>query len=339
MPVNAYRGGTPLPRPAMLDRPDPLNGGPWFVGVNVEDYLLDGNSICMVTARGFDGWPLAVQWWPASWWFVQWMPPNLADVRYYLLGNEVPANQVIHVKRGADRFYPVRGVGVVEENLGTLNRVAMESEYESSALSGGAVPSVAVIAPNADDDPGRRRPGEIGLDGEVRRSRNANRCSSPTDPRSCRCRGRRPTSQLNEARHQSLTDVANMFNIDGYWLGSPVAGMTYRTAGPQYQQILRTSLEPVLADFEAVWSQAWLPRGQTVHFDRNQLFRDDLADDRYRDGDTGGRRDHVGRAKPASYMDLPAAQGDPTAALGLTGPPQDTRRRDPARRDTAAPNS
>jgi hypothetical protein len=75
----------------------------------------------------------------------------------------------------------------------------------------------------------------------------------------------------------SLTDTANMFNLDSYWLGAPVAGMTYKTAGPQYQQILRTSLEPVLADLEDVWSYAWLPRGQNIRFDRNQLLRDDLA--------------------------------------------------------------
>jgi hypothetical protein len=68
-----------------------------------------------------------------------------------------------------------------------------------------------------------------------------------------------------------------MFNLDGYWLGAPVAGMTYRTAGPQYQQVLRTSLEPVLADFEDVWSDAWLPRGTTVRFRRSQLLREDLA--------------------------------------------------------------
>ena len=68
-------------------------------------------------------------------------------------------------------------------------------------------------------------------------------------------------TQLIEARQVSLLDVANMFNLDGYWLGAPVAGMTYRTAGPQYQQILRTSLEPVLSDFEDVWSFDWLPRG------------------------------------------------------------------------------
>ena len=68
-----------------------------------------------------------------------------------------------------------------------------------------------------------------------------------------------------------------MFNLDGYWLGAPVAGMTYRTAGPQYQQILRTSLEPVLSDFEAAWSDAWLPRGTGVRFQRAQLLREDLA--------------------------------------------------------------
>ena len=68
-----------------------------------------------------------------------------------------------------------------------------------------------------------------------------------------------------------------MFNLDGYWLGAPVAGMTYRTAGPQYMQVLRTSLEPVLCDFEDVWSQAWLPRGTSVRFRRSQLLRDDLA--------------------------------------------------------------
>jgi hypothetical protein len=75
----------------------------------------------------------------------------------------------------------------------------------------------------------------------------------------------------------SLIDTANLFNLDGYWLGAPVAGMTYKTATPQYQQVLRTSLEPVLADFEDVWSYAWLPRGQDVRFDRNQLLSDDLT--------------------------------------------------------------
>jgi hypothetical protein len=83
-------------------------------------------------------------------------------------------------------------------------------------------------------------------------------------------------SQLIEARKLSLVDVANIFNLDAYWLSAPGATLTYKTAAPQYQQILRTSLEPVLVDFESVWSAGWLPRGQIVRFDRKKLLRDDL---------------------------------------------------------------
>ena len=85
-------------------------------------------------------------------------------------------------------------------------------------------------------------------------------------------------TQLAEARRLTLIDVANIFNLDGYWLGAPVAGMTYRTAGPQYQQALRTSLEPVLADFEDVWSFALLVRGQAIRFQRLQSLHGGLSD-------------------------------------------------------------
>ena len=183
---------------------------------------------------------------------------------------------MIHVRRSADRYYPVRGVGVVEEHLASLDRVAMEEEYERNALADGAVPSVAVVTPSAT------------LTQEVADDAKANwtaKFSGPTREPVFLPNGTivqplawSPTdTQLAEARRMSLLDMANMFNLDGYWLGAPVAGMTYRTAGPQYQQILRTSLEPVLADFEAAWSAAWLPRGSVVRFQRSQLLREDLA--------------------------------------------------------------
>ena len=204
----------------------------------------------------------------------------------------------------------------------------MESEYESSALSGGAVPSVAVIAPQpmlTQDVADQAKTDWLAkFGGPVREpvflpngSQIVPLSWSPSD------------TQLTEARKQSLTDIANMFNVDGYWLGSPVAGMTYKTASPQYQQILRTSLEPVFADFEAVWSQAWLPRGQTVHFDRNQLLRDDLPTTATAMATLVGAG-IITAAEARAYMDLPTAQGDPTAALGLTGPPQDTGETPPA---------
>ena len=274
MPMDVYRGFSKLPTPRLLERPDPDRGGPWFVQVNVEDYLLNGNAVSYVTARGADGWPLSSSGCRLTG-FTSPGTRRTGRRRITISGPPLRFDDVIHVRRGADRFYPVRGVGVVEEHLSSLDRVAAEEEYERSSLSDGAVPSVAVIAPQANltqlqaDEAkalwvskleGAGREPVILPNGTVVQPL----AWSPTD------------TQLAEARRLSLLDVANMFNLDGYWLGAPVAGMTYRTAGPQYQQILRTSLEPVLADFEDVWSDAWLVRGQTLRFHRAQLLREDL---------------------------------------------------------------
>ena len=278
MPMDAYRGFSQLsPTPRICQQPDPDRGGAWFVQVSVEDYLLNGNAIAYVSAIGADGWPLAAVWLPASWVYVVWDSySDETDVRYTYLGTELDPSRVIHVRRGADRNDPVRGVGVVEEHLSSLDRIAMEEEYERGALANGAVPSMAVTVPQATIT--QEVADEAKADwltkfsGPVREpvflpngTTVVPLAWSPTD------------TQLAQARQASLLDIANMFNLDGYWLGAPVAGMTYRTAGPQYQQILRTSLEPVLSDFEDVWSSAWLPRGSGVRFRRSQLLRDDLA--------------------------------------------------------------
>jgi HK97 family phage portal protein len=277
MPIDAYRAGALLPRPAMLDRPDPDRGRPWFVHVSVEDYLLNGNAISYVTSRGADGWPTSVMWLPASWVYIMWDPRTVDECSYYFALNPMALNtaDVIHIRRGSDRMYPVRGVGVVEEYLSTLDRAAAEEEYERNTLTGAAVPSVAVITPQTSIT---QEVAEEAKERWVMKLGGATRepvilpngtqviplAWSPTD------------TQLIEARKLTLLDVANMFNVDGYWLGSPVSGMTYRTAAPQYQQILKTSLEPVLADFEAEWSYNWLPRGQVINFDRNKLLAEDL---------------------------------------------------------------
>jgi HK97 family phage portal protein len=277
MPMDAYRSGQPLPRPPFLDSPDPRLVWPRsrYVMASVEDYLLSGNTISLVTARGADGYPLSVMYLPINWVYVSWTPGEVPDVQYYYYGQQLNYDDVIHVARGVDRWYPVRGVGVVEEFVSSLDRAAMEEDYERSALSGGAVPSVAIITPQAtltqdvaDEAKGNWLAKFGGPTREPAILPNGTQVIplawSPTD------------TQMVEARKMTLTDIANMFNLDSYWLGAAVQGMTYKTAAPQYQQILRTSIEPVLADFEQVWSQAWLPRGQLVRFDRSKLLAEDL---------------------------------------------------------------
>jgi HK97 family phage portal protein len=277
MPMDAYRSGVPLPRPALLDSPDPrlVWNRSRFLQCSVEDYMLNGNTVSYITKRGADGYPLSVMYLPIQWVYISWVQNDPVNVIYTYLGQVLDTDNIVHIARGVDRWYPVRGVGVVEEYLSTLDRAAMEESYESSALSAGAVPSVAIITPNAT------------LTQDVADEAKANwldKFGGPTREPAILPNGTQVVplawspsdTQMIEARKMTLTDVANMFNLDSYWLGAAVQGMTYKTAAPQYQQILRTSIEPVIVDFEQVWSQAWLPRGQVIRFDRSKLLAEDL---------------------------------------------------------------
>lgn len=277
-PMDSYKGITPQPRPALLDQPDPAQpGSAWFVGCQVEDYLYNGNAVHYVTARDpGTGWPTAATWIPAAWVTIACPPRRYDQPTYMVDGTELPRANVVHVKRSADRWCPARGVGVVEQHVATLDRVAMQEQYERNNLSEGAVPSAAVITPN-------QRLGQKAAD--TAKIEWLEKFLGP---------GRKPAilpagtqviplgwspadSQLDEARKLALVDVANLFNLDPYWLGGPTSSLTYRSPGPMYTHLLRISLGPVITDIEQTWSAAWLPRGRRVVFDRDVLQRDDMA--------------------------------------------------------------
>jgi len=311
MPMDDYRGTVPLPRPRLLDQPDPSMARSWFVGVQVEDYLLNGNALHYITARDVTGWPAAVTWLPAAWVTVTWSRDDPVK-RYLIDGEEIDARNVVHVQRGADPWCPVRGVGVVEQHLRSLDRIASEEEYERENLRSSGVPSVAVITPNP----------KLG-DKEATAAKTAwlEKFAGPKREPAILPGGTQviplgwspDDAQMSDARRLSLLDVANMFNLDGYYLGAPAASLTYQSPGPNYTALLRMSLEPVLSDVEGTWSMAWLPAGRTVRFDRTVLTRDDLATtiDTLATATAAGLMS-VDEAR--LYLGLPALPGGPTIA-------------------------
>lgn len=267
------------PRPPLLALPDVnLRARSTFVRVHVEDYLLHGNAVHLATMRHGHGSVRGVRWFPAHMWHVT-DPSSTEDggIDYYLNGRKVPRQDVVHVQRGAAEGAPWRGVGVVEEHLKTLNRAGLEEAAESKNLTGGGVPSVAVIAPQPTLSPEEAEDAkdawEEKFQGPGRRPAVLPNGSqvvplgwSPVD------------AQMIEARKLSLVDVANACNLDPYWLGGPSSSHTYKSPGPMFLTLLRTSLEPVMADLELVWSLSWLlPQDRSVRFDRLQLTRDDFA--------------------------------------------------------------
>lgn len=275
MPMDDYRGIDPLPRPRLLEQPDPDQSRAWFVGLSWEDYLLNGNAVQFVTSRNSEGLPATTAWLPASW---VWVGPDPDDNRqpsYWVSGVQLPREQVIHVKRGSDRTNPFRGVGVVEQHLEALGTVRDQMAYEREVLQGAAVPSVAIITPNPElstDEADEaktmwlekyagpvRKPAVLPAGTSV-----VPLAWSPAD------------SELIEARKLSLIDQANILNLDGYWLGAESGSHTYKSPGPMYLNLLRQTVGPIAEVFEDVWSAAWLPRGRRVRFDRKPVLADDL---------------------------------------------------------------
>lgn len=272
--MNDMRGETVLPRPSLLDQPDPNMARSLFVTVQIEDYLLNGNALCLITDRDATGWPSAVAWLPASWVSIGVTGlPYPDDVAYWAAGVPLNRRDIIHVRRGADRWCPHRGVGVVEGHLSTLDRVANEERYEADNMATGAVPSVAIITPNA-----RLSTEEAGTakTGWLEKFTRREPAILPSGTQVIPLAWSPADAELTAARTLSLLDIANIFNLDGYWVGAPAGSMTYRSPGQMYTALLRVSLEPVLAGFEDTWSAAWLPRGRRVRFDRLALVRDDI---------------------------------------------------------------
>jgi len=276
--LDQYRGPIPTPRPRMLQLPDPNLGSRALFGrVHVEDYLVHGNALHLVTARDKEtGWPSAVRWFPASEWGID-VSHGRGFPDYYLNGRKVGRREdVVHVRWGAAPGQPERGWGIVERYLNTLNRAGLEEAAESQALSHGSVPSVAVIAPQRNltetelDDAAEAW--EEKFSGPGRRA-GIFPAGTTVTPLSFSPQAQEATL----ARQMTLVDMANLLNLDPYWVGGQSSSHTYKSPGPMFLVMQRTSLEPVMSDLEQVWGQAWTPPGLELRFDRNQLTRDDFA--------------------------------------------------------------
>ncbi len=275
MPMDAMRGDVVLPRPRLLAQPDPRPGRDraWFVGQQLDDYLVHGNALHYVTAYTPSNWPAAVMHLPAC--EMQLVVDPHGSEYYYWRGRELDMSRVVHVRRGADPLNPERGWGVLEQYMRTLARIDKQGRYEESVMDSAAVPSAAVETTNA-------KPSQEEMDAAA--DRWAEKFAGPQ---------RKPVflpagwtvkplswspadSQLVEARQLSLVDAANILNLDSFWVGGSVAsGLTYRSPGPMWLNLLRQTFAPILTSFELVWSQAWLPQDRMLRFEREAILAED----------------------------------------------------------------
>lgn len=327
--LQLVRGSDVLPAPRMLDRPDPDEARVTFVGSHVEDWWLNGNAASLVTARfaggPVAGYPAAARWYPSWRWTVQ--DDGRGQPLYRLDGRDVPREDVVHVKRGQDPRFPLRGMGVVEQHLRTLNRAGLEEAAESASLTDRGTPNVAVITPMTDPD-------EADLDAAADKwvekfgGTRPKPAMLPAGTQVVPLSWNPQEGQMIEARKMSVNDVANIFGLDGYWLGAEASSHNYKSPGPLFLLLTKVSLAPVMEVFEDVWSNAWFPgRGTRVRFDRRQLLADDLGS--MISAFAAGARFFPDPNEPREYMGFPPLPESafppavPPAPMPPANPPAD----------------
>lgn len=277
MSLDAYRGAQVLPRSRFLQCPDPTpnTARAWFVGQQVQDYLVHGNAVHLITVRGQDGYPLAASWVPASRVSIT-RDPETSEVAYWVRGRRVSSADVVHVRRGGDEWEPARGVGVVEQHLTTWARIERQGRYESDMLDVSAVPSVAIETPNPDLS---QEEADAASERWLEKFQERKPAFLPAGTKITPLAWSPQDSQMVEARKLSLVDVANMFNLDAFWVGGESAGLTYKSVGPMFLSLVRQTVGPITDDFEQIWGAAWLPYGQELRFATREILADDMTTD------------------------------------------------------------
>ena len=275
MSMQLVRGTAVLPQPRLLANPCPDMGTAWFVGCQVEDYLLHGNALHYITVRGWDGYPLAATWLPAQWTSIGESDTDPGECDYWVGGVKLDRRNVVHVRRGSDRSFAKRGIGIMEQYFETLARAKDQETYETQQLRSGSVPSVVIETPNPDLS---QAEADMAKQAWIEKYSGPNRQPAilPAGSKVTPLSWSPNDAQMVEAKRATLQDIANLLRMDGFWVGAESAGLQYKSAGPMYTNLVRQTISPIALDFEDAWSDAWTPLGQRMRFDRRAITRDDF---------------------------------------------------------------
>lgn len=289
MPFHSFRsdgegGEVATPRNApILESPAASREDPLTVYASwALDYLWDGNAVGVYT--GFspsNGLPIAVLPIPVSDVGVRMQIaasapgdrlPQYTGRREYSIGGIVfDEAQIFHVKGpcapGADR-----GLGVLETQIAALT-LSRDLESQADAISLHGVPTGVLKTSNPEQAPADMANAKAAWI-ESQRTRTIAALGPNIDFQ--------PLSwnpeemQLIEARKFSLTQLELMFGLPVGWLGGATPSRTYSNVEQDAVNLIKFSaLAGMIAKFESVMSNKWLPRGQTAKGNRDAVLRSD----------------------------------------------------------------
>jgi HK97 family phage portal protein len=280
VPWGAYRQpiGQPEvklePTPPLLEQPMPPDTRMTTFSSLALDLIYHGNAFGIIAARNSLGYPTAMVVVPATSVGVRRVTPFLDSplpvgaLEYSVGEMRLGADEVIHIK-GPCPPGAVRGIGVLEAHMETLN-LASSQQRQSSAITAHGVPTGIITSLNPDLTDGEAQ--------ELKAKWMANQST-----RTVQVINQETTFtplswnpeelQLIEARKFTLGELELIFGLPVGWLGG-MPPKAYSNIEMDAVNLLKFHLNGHLARFEQTLSLAF-PRGTQVRANMDAVLRSD----------------------------------------------------------------
>ena len=274
MPLTLWAGGVQVkPTPRLLVQPDPGLDYPTMMNALCWDYWIHGNAILYTTAVDQVGDPAAAMWLPAER-VSCWQDAADGRIWYEFGGIILDTGRVVHLKRRLDPWQPWRGVGVLEQHMRAFALSSDRMAYESRLLQDSGVPSVAVTIGNPDMS---QDEAEAAKSSWVEKFSGAKRepVFLPQGSTVAPLAWSPEDSQMVEAAKASRGDIADIFDLDRWYLGVADGSFNYKSAAEMNRSLVRDTLAEHIRTFEAGLSGRWCDEGLQIRLDLSGQVADD----------------------------------------------------------------
>ena len=269
LPIHAYRGDQRIePMPPILERPYPNETRIETMSAIAASLIIHGNYVAVLGDIGANGYPESLYPVSASRVHVDRIEGRLS----YKINDELfDGERVMHIKNFAMPGQIV-GVGIVAAQRQGIGSALAMQEYAAKYFDGGAQPTGILYSDNADlsqDEADMLKAVWMRHYGGTSREPAVLNASTKFEQLSDNAKD----SQLVESREFSLTEIANMLGLPGYYLGAPNSSRTYSNVEQEQLQFLR-GITPLITRIESAFTDL-IPRGQYAKFNTDALLRSD----------------------------------------------------------------
>lgn len=267
MPLHAYDSGGKLEQqPLLLLQPDPAEDRVTTLTQLLTSLILKGNAFAILGDFDELGFPRVIK--PVHPDTVTWD----LDHNVYRIGNEFyDSSMILHIKGitlAGERF----GMGCVEQCRRALDHAIRVEEYGRRYFSDNATPSAVIKVARANTS----REDLQALKAQWIAAQRGNRepVVLPPDVDFAPLSITNEESQFLQTRIQTLTDIANIVGVPGYFIGAQGSSNTYSNVEQEGLNLLKYYLALELAAIERAFTSL-LPEGITAKFNVDALLRVD----------------------------------------------------------------